>query len=270
MNKKAPFKFIFKDLRSLIIFSMVFIALMQIIMILFITTINPQPIISAILSQLPQKFGSFITQQFITQFTIRGAAAFGFNHPMVLAVMAIVAIILPSRHLAGEIETGTMELLLSYPVKRSAFIISVWLAGSSVLLLIILSGGLASIAGLVYYHEINGELFQSITRIVINLWFFFILIMTGSLLFSAFEKEGSKAGMRMAATLLIFYFWHFLTSLWKAVESTDRFNIFHYYQPHKIMMGEQQVWVNLIVLIILTVFCFLAAVWHFKRRDIPG
>ena len=60
--------------------------------------------------------------------SVDGAIAFGYAHPMVLVMTCFVAILLPSRHLAGEIEDGTLELLLALPVRRPTITFSLWLS----------------------------------------------------------------------------------------------------------------------------------------------
>jgi ABC-type transport system involved in multi-copper enzyme maturation permease subunit len=78
-----------------------------------------------------QKFPPIVQQyfndQWLAQFSISGAVALGYNHPLVLTFLAIIAIMLPAKHIAGEIEGGTLELLFSLPVKRLEIAFSLWL-----------------------------------------------------------------------------------------------------------------------------------------------
>ena len=42
--------------------------------------------------------------------------AFGWNHPVAHALLTAVAITLPARAIAGEVENGTIELMLAQPI----------------------------------------------------------------------------------------------------------------------------------------------------------
>src|SRR6185436_19784755 len=47
-----------------------------------------------------------------------GVLAFGWNHPVVHALLSAVAITLADRAIAGEVENGAIELVLSQPLSR--------------------------------------------------------------------------------------------------------------------------------------------------------
>jgi ABC-type transport system involved in multi-copper enzyme maturation permease subunit len=46
--------------------------------------------------------------------------------------------------------------------------------------------------------------------------------------------------------------------------------VFTYYQPHKLILGERNLWENVVVLAAVTGACFCAAALRFAKRDIPG
>jgi ABC-type transport system involved in multi-copper enzyme maturation permease subunit len=174
----------------------------------------------------------------------------------VLTVLAINAIILPTRDLAGEIENGTMELLLSYPLRRTTLIIG--------------GGFVGSITAISIFYQLNFHFFLKLLQIVFNLWLLFVLIFSFTLLLATFGREGSKTGARAAAITLVFYLLHFLSAIWETLKFTRPFNIFTYYQPAKLMFELESVWVNVVVLTVLTGICLTASLRQFNRRDIPG
>lgn len=234
------------------------------------SSLDYAPIFEAILSQLPPQLQVLFSDQFFNRISVKGAAAFGFNHPLVLAILAITAIIIPAAHIAGEAETGTLELLLAYPIRRRQFILTLWLSTVTLLLLIITGAWIGAFSALAIYDYITFEIFSKMLQIGINLWLLFILIMSYALLISTFGKEGSKVGIRSAAITLIFYLLNFLSTMWESIHFIKPFNIFTYYQPQKLMFDERSFWGNAAVLLILVAVCMLAAMKQFNRRDIPG
>jgi ABC-type transport system involved in multi-copper enzyme maturation permease subunit len=270
MSKFTYPLFIWKNHRGLVIFSLIFITAMQFLIIRLITTFDTVSIVSAIMDQLPPQIRMFLTQEFLTVLSVEGAAAFGFNHPLVLTVLAINAIILPTRDLAGEIENGTMELLLSYPLRRTTLLFSLWISGSVLFLAIIGGGFVGSITAISIFYQLNFHFFLKLLQIVFNLWLLFVLIFSFTLLLATFGREGSKTGARAAAITLVFYLLHFLSAIWETLKFTRPFNIFTYYQPAKLMFELESVWVNVFVLTVLTGICLTASLRQFNRRDIPG
>ncbi len=89
-------RFIWKNYRGLLLFSAVFAALMQFLMLFLITTIDYGPIIDALLSRLPAQIRVLFATEFLQHISAEGAAAFGFNHPIVIVLLAISAILIPA------------------------------------------------------------------------------------------------------------------------------------------------------------------------------
>lgn len=263
-------KVIWKSYRGLIIFSGIFIAFMQFLLLLIITTIDYAPIFEAIITQLPSQIRMFIMSEFLQTFSPEGAAAFGFNHPLVISVMAISAIVIPARHIAGEAETGTLEIMLSYPVKRWQHLITIWFSSAVELLVIVLCGWLGSFLAIAIFHTFTEQIIFGMLKIGINLWMFFLLISSYTLLISTYSKEGGKTGLRSAAITLVFYLLHVLSSMWQEISFLKLYNIFDYYLPVKLMFGEREILLHICVLSILMAICLLLAIKQFNKRDIPG
>jgi len=270
MNSNLTYPlYILKVHRGLIIFSMVLVAFFQFLIIWLMSSINYVPIMEAILNQLPPQMKIIFNQEFMNRLSIDGAAAFGFNHPIVLTVLGIVAIILPTRHIAGEIETGTLELLLSYPVSRKKLIISLTASCATILMAIIVTEWIGSFSALIIFNHFSMAMFGQLIKIGLNLWILLCLISSYSLLISVYGREGGKYGLRSAGITLIFYFLNFIATLWESLGFTQVVNPFHYYQPQKLMFGEQSFAVSTAVLLTATIFFFITAHLHFSKRDIP-
>lgn len=269
MINKSYFLLVWKLHRGLFIFSITFLAFLQFLIIWLFGSLDYVPILEALIQRLPPQFRVMFTDQFIQRFSIQGAAAFGFNHPLVLAVLAISAIVIPSRHIAGEIETGTLEILLAHPLLRKSIIISLTVSYGFFLLLIIGGGWIGSISALFIKNQLNMQIIFNLLQIGINLWLLFSLIMSYTLLASTMAKEGSRVGIIAASITLLFYLFNFLSTMWNTIQFTKIVNIFNYYQPQKLMFGEVSFWKNSIFLIAAILICQLTALFRFEIRDIP-
>ena len=255
--------------RGLIIFSALFVGLIQFLIIWIFSSFDYIPIIDALLNQLPQQLRVLFSEQFFTYLSIKGAAAFGFNHPLVLFLLGLMAIMISSRQIAGESENGILELQLAYPIRRRIFFITLWVSISLMLFVVILSGILGSILALYLKEKFSAEIIIQLIKIAVNLWFLFLLIITYSLLISCMGREASKSGIQSAAITLLFYFTFFLGGIWQPLSPLQSFNIFNYYQPQKLMSDKFSFGINLLILISLITIGFGIGIRQFIRRDIP-
>jgi len=266
----AYFYFIWKFHRSLLIFSAVVISAFQFLFIKLVSAIDYSPITSLLLEKLPENVKAMLGEDFISTHTVEGAAAFGLNHPLVLVILCICAIIIPSRHIAGEAETGTLELVLSFPVARTKRLLNLWISALSFSFFIIFCAVSSSLLSIHVFHQLTAGLFVKMITIGCNLWLLFVFVMSLSLLLSSFGKEGNKVAIRIAGITLVFYLLHYLSSLWDTISFTKPFNFFAYYQPGDLMSGNRSFSLHFVVLFSLILICLLISLFQFNRRDIPG
>jgi ABC-type transport system involved in multi-copper enzyme maturation permease subunit len=269
MNKMTYFRLIWKNHRSFAIFSMVFITLLQFLILYLITTFNMPAIIQTLLAQMPEKMKVYLSENFFNTLTLDGAAAFGFNHPLVLTLLAMNALNIPALHISREMESGSLELLLSHPFRRQSLIFKLWISGSILLLAIIFAALIGSYSAIIIYHQLTPELVIKMLKIGINLWLLFVLILSYTMMITVFARTGSKAGNYAAFLTLVFYLLFFLSQLWDDIKFTTYFNIFSFYEPQKLMFGQSNFILNSSVLTVLILGCFLLSRRQFIRRDIP-
>ena len=260
---------IWRNYPGLLFFSMVVTAALQFLINWLFTSTDLSPIVVTIREQLPEPLRLLLEQEFFSRFTIKGAVAFGFNHPIVLALLALNAIIIPARHIAGEIESGTMELLLAYPIKRIRLLLTLWVSGIIYLGVIVGAAWTGSLLAVGIYEDLTYELFKSMLKIIGNLWLLSVLIMSYTLLLATWGREAAKTGIYSAGITLTLYFIHFLSKIWEAISFIIPYNIFSYYQPQKLMFGERSFGLHLAVLSILIILCLLISIIRFNNRDIP-
>jgi ABC-type transport system involved in multi-copper enzyme maturation permease subunit len=269
MIKRAYLRLVWRNNKAFAIFSMVFITLLQFLILYLVTTFDTAAIISAILAQLPEAMRIFLQDSFFSTLTYDGAAAFGFNDPLVLALLVITAVNIPVHHISRELDSGTLELLLANPFKRSSLILSMWFSGCLILLLIIAAAMVGSLTSIILFHHLTGPVFIHIIQIGINLWLLIVLIFSYTTLIAVFGKMGSKAGNMSAIISFVFYLLSFLSQIWDKLDFIKPFNIFTYYEPQALMFNKGNFILDIIVLSSLIMICFGTSLKQFIKRDIP-
>jgi ABC-type transport system involved in multi-copper enzyme maturation permease subunit len=265
----ALVKLLWKIQRHFVIFSFIFIGFLQFLIIWIFSSLDYVPIFEAFYKQLPSQVKVLLDEQFMYRLSVKGAVAFGMNHPLVLVIMGILAIEYSTRLISGEAEKGLLELILSHPLERNRFFSTLFLA-TGFFLLIAISGALSgSFAALLLKRLATTEIFVNLIKIGINLWFLFMLIAGYSLLFATYSKERGKFGTAAIVITLIFYFLHFIGSFWDELSFLKPFNFFSYYLPQKLMFGEIQLYQNLLPLAGLILLFFILGIKRFSLRDIP-
>ena len=259
-----------REHRVLFVFVFVMIGLFQVLILTLVIGADLLGMIELFMSQLPPQVQRLLGDQIRAQFSVEGAVAFGYLHPMVQALLIIVAIVLPTRHVAGEIEKGTLELLFSLPVKRSAVVVSLWLFSGMALLGLVIGGWIGSGVGLWLFPEARGVPVWGIAKAGISLWLLLFAISSYTLLFSAYARESGPATLRAAGLTLLFFFLNIMVLVWPTIDFMKYFTLFHYHRPQQLMMDEPLLGLNVAVPVLVILVCGALAVRQVKRRDIPG
>ena len=254
----------------MLLFSIAVVAALEYLIVWLISTFDYVPAVAAAFDQLPPMIRTFFNEEFLTRLSVRGAIAFGFDHPLLLALLAINAIIIPSRQISGEIESGTFELLLAHPIRRTTVAASIWISGATMLLLVVAGALGGSFAAAVLYHGMDAGLAVRLVRIGANLWLLFMFVLSYTLLLSVFGKEGSRTGGLGAGITVVFYFFHFLAKIWDRVEPLRPLNMFTYYQPQELMFDQRSFATHAIVLLAGNAVLLGISFWRLNTRDIPG
>jgi ABC-type transport system involved in multi-copper enzyme maturation permease subunit len=262
-------RFIWRTHLTFVIFSTAFITLFQFLLLFLVTTFDTEAFVSVVLEQMPPPMRAFLQDSFFSMLNFDGAAAFGFNHPIVITLLVIISISIPVNHITHEIESGTLELLLAHPFKRGSLLISLWLSGLLILFTIITIALAGSYTSILIFHELNPTIFVRLLEICFNLWLLMMLILSYSMLIAIFSRAGTKTGNLSAAITFFFYLLFFLSQLWDVLEFTQTFNLFNYYEPQEIMLGKGNYVMDVSILVSAIIIVFGINYHRFNRRDIP-
>jgi ABC-2 type transport system permease protein len=205
----------------------------------------------------------------------------GYVHPLTLTILCVWAIGRASAAIAGEIDRGTIELLLAQPLARVRLVLAHLLVDAWTIPLLCLSlfGGTCLGAWLVDFATYPDAKMQ-----VEPLAFGPSLLSVGALLFAVSgytmwlsargRFRGRVLGLAVLLTLVQFLV-NVVGQLWDAVEPLRPFTVFYYYQPQRIILQaswatDGAVWGRLLVLVGVGAAGYLGAFWTFSRRDLPA
>lgn len=202
-------------------------------------------------------------------FSLTGAVALGFVHPIAVGLVLVFALGFASTAVAGERQRGTLEVLLSRPLSRR--VVYATLAFAAALFIGI------SVAGLTFGAWL-GAVFTGRTaelgaRNLPLLW------LNGALLYWAFGAIALLASVSFdrlspaisvsLAIVLVSYFFEILGSLWPDAKGLQPFSLFHYVDPKSVLAGFPDRG-DFILLAGVTGAAVIAALAVFPRRDLAA
>jgi ABC-2 type transport system permease protein len=202
-------------------------------------------------------------------------------HPLTMFILSIWAIGRASGAIAGEIDRGTMELLLAQPIRRSQVV----LGHLCVDLLTIPVLCLSMWAGTWLGVSLVGFIGNPNEILAVNPWLFGPgLVCVALLVFalSGLTMWVSSAGrfrwrvLGAAAILaLVQFLVNLIGQLWEPAAPLRPLTVFYYYQPQPIILEsdwyqQPDVWLRMGVLAAVGTVGYGMALWIFCRRDLPA
>jgi ABC-2 type transport system permease protein len=229
----------------------------------------------------------------------------GYVHPLVITILCIWAIGRSSGAIAGEIDRGTMELLMAQPVRRARLILAHGCVDLLIIPLLCLSLWAGTFLGTVLVGpiELSGEDLKrfpfpvnvnpdalrldpaAIGPGLLNVAALVFAVSGYTLWLSAAGRFRWKVmGTAVFITLLQFLI-NVVGQLWDTIGVLRPFTVFYYYQAQQIILGHRwsvdlgNVWNNghplyalnvLAVLGTVGMVGYVMALWTFTRRDLPA
>ncbi|HJZ94066.1 MAG TPA: ABC transporter permease subunit [Gemmataceae bacterium] len=230
--------------------------------------------------------------------------AVGPMHPMVVAILCIWAVGRAAGAIAGEIDRGTMELLLAQPAARKKVILAHLLVDATVIPILCF----AFFAGIYVgtevvgeftvkpgvYHELKMTPPDPLPSYKVNPWGLLpgmwnmvalLFAVSGYTMWisSAGSSRNKVLGLAILITLVQFLV-NVFGQLWEGIAFLRPFTVFYYYQPQTInskgrwtadpglaWTGESLISLPVIaVLVAVGVIGYAMALRTFVRRDIPA
>lgn len=203
-------------------------------------------------------------------------------HPLTQTILCIWAIGRASGAIAGEIDRGTMELLLAQPLRRSQVIVAhlaIDVVAIPVLCLAMWAGTCvgASLVGFSATHT-DPNLRVELVRFGPALFNVALLVFAASGITMAISAAGRIRGKVMGSAVLltlVMFLVNVIGQLWGPMEPLRPYTIFYWYEPQPLILqsnwAEQGVvWARLGVLALTGSAGYALAFWVFCRRDLPA
>jgi ABC-type transport system involved in multi-copper enzyme maturation permease subunit len=201
--------------------------------------------------------------------TFRGTVAFGYFHPVICAVLAIVAAYLTTEP-AHEIESGLVDLELARSVPRHRLLtrsLLLALAAVTAALAVMFAG---TSVGAMLFDAPRGELPDVRLRVQLlaNLGAVAVCFAGLGLWLGATARRRSTAFTTAALAVVVAYSLDFLAIGWPSMRGVARISPFHYYPALSVVAGDADLSRNLLVLLLAAVTFTVAAYVQFERRDL--
>lgn len=205
----------------------------------------------------------------------------GLVHPLVQVILCIWAIGRAAGAVAGEIDRGTMELLLSQPVPRWKLIWSHFCIDVLTIPLLCLSlwAGIGSGAWLTGLMTSTDPKMQvdpwPFGPALINTGMLVFAISGGTMLVSAMANSRNRVLGIVILVVLVQFLANLFGQIWEPAAVLRPYTVFYYYQPQPIILDDEwisdpAVWTRLGVLASVGLLGYLGAILGFQRRDLPA
>ncbi|MEP7155549.1 MAG: ABC transporter permease [Betaproteobacteria bacterium] len=194
--------------------------------------------------------------------------SFGWNHPIAHALLTAVAITLAARAIAGEIETGAIELVLSQPISRAQYFGAHVLFGAGALS-VVLAGGMLGTAFGQQIFALNAFGPERLALLFLNAFLLQFAIYALTLAVSAFGRESGRVALVGALLAVFSLIINVIGALWSKAEFAKPLSLHSYFEPRDILTLGHLPGSSLLILAVVAGIAITAAFARFVRRDLP-
>lgn len=168
--------------------------------------------------------------------------------------------------LAGEIEKGTAEIILSKAISRTKIFFGKYLAGIF-LLAVFTAVSVFMVAPLCAIHNIDYNLINFVKMAVIA-YLFGIAVFSIAFMFSAMFSERSKPYMFTGGILLLMYVFNIISNLKDSLKNFKYLSFFHFYNQNQPLIHNNLEMNSVYVFVGVTIICTIVGLIYFHKRDI--
>lgn len=181
-------------------------------------------------------------------------------------ILGIIIGFLAAASIAKEIESKTIDILMSNPVSRKQIIIEKFLGLLPMVLIINFVAMLTIMMITVVIGEELNFWYLTLTHII-SLPYFFSIVAIGLFISTLFDEK-MKASVVMMAVVVAMFIFDSIAEMIPDYEALGLISLKHYFQPYNALkLGEINLTANL-VLTLVTVIALIAAVFYFDWKDI--
>lgn len=208
----------------------------------------------------------------------RDMMSISYVHPLTQIIVCIWAIGRAAGALAGELDRGTMELLLAQPLRRSQVVLA-HLAVDLITIPVLVGCMWLGTATGVWLNSLGdpakGSLYVDVTLFLRGLVFVGVLAFALAGFTMIWSSLGRQRGRVMGVTVLLVllqFLVNVIGQLWPPMEPLRPWTVFYHYQPQPVILEGWTVaaGTHLAVLVGVGAVGYAFALWYFCRRDLPA
>lgn len=187
---------------------------------------------------------------------------FSFLWPIIAIILLAT---LGGAAIAGEVEDGTIEVLLAQPLSRAKVFFSKYIGGLIILLLFTI-GSIFSVIPLAMLHNVDFQL-ESYGVVAVLCFLFGFAIYSLSIMLSSFFSSKGKAASLAAGTVLVMYALNILSTFKESVSDIKYLSFFHYYDFSSALIEHSIETLSVVVFVLFGVVCGIIGLLNFLKRD---
>lgn len=228
--------------------------------------------IATLFERLPPAFQAVMKTQpeFVALSGLAGYLSLGFSHPLYFVLTAAVLIALITRSLAGELESGTMQIALARSVSRSSIYISRLIAVALAIVAVSVSTFAGMITGILVGQPDGEIIYSHLVPTAIGAAFLLWAIAGVTLAISARSDTTSQAVGYTTGFVVVSFVLDYLAGLWSVMEPFDWLSIYSYFDPANALVNGDLAASDLIVLGVVGLTGAIAGLVIFRDRDLPS
>jgi len=232
-----------------------------------VASIDVEKAFNQMIAFAPPLFRAIIEQNMLGG-TPAGVLSFGWNHPVAHALLAAVAIALPAQAIAGEAESGAIELVMAQPISRARYLAAHLTFGIGALAAV-LGAGLAGTALGQLAYSLDAFGWPRLAALFVNGLLLQLAIYAVTLLASAYGREAGRVALVGVLVAVISYLVNAVATLWSKAEFLKPYSLHHYFDPREVLVNGHLSTTAAITLALLTATTVALAFSRFARRDLP-
>jgi ABC-2 type transport system permease protein len=205
----------------------------------------------------------------------------GYVHPLLLTILCVWAIGRAAGAVAGELDKGTLELLLAQPIERWRVIATHFVVDVLTIPVVCLCMWGGTVLGTLVFDLVH--LTAQETKVV-NAWRFglalpniaalLFAVSGGTMLLSSAGRSRTRVLGIAVVLALVQFLVNLLGQIWTTIAGLRPFTVFYYYQPQALVLGtadaEVRALTNVTVLVGVGLVGYALALVVFCRRDLPA
>ncbi len=202
-------------------------------------------------------------------FSLSGSVALGFIHPLAVGLGLVFSVGFAGAAIAGELQRGTLEVLLARPVSRRRVYLTALVASLLFVALTMAALTLGTWTGAALVGRLAELGGQNLPVLWLNATLLFGAFATVSLAASvSFDRLTTALGASLAI-VLVSYFLDVLGELWPDAAFLQPFSLFHYLDARAALSGLPDPG-DFVVLVAVNAAAIAYALAVFPRRDLAA